>query len=89
MLWNSEFVERAARAFAERVRSEAASKGAQAQIELAFELALGRLPDPVETQAMREFLEASNRSPSGPAGLDALSQMCLVLFNLNEFVYPE
>jgi hypothetical protein len=48
------------------------------QIELAYRLALARLPTEAERRKMREFL-----------GEQPLEQLARVVFNLNEFVYPD
>jgi len=76
-LFNGEFVNLEARHFAERLRREAGTEPA-AQVDLAFRLALCRSPREVERAAMTAFLRE-----------ESLEQMCRVLFNLNEFVYPD
>ena len=48
------------------------------QIEQLYRRALGRMPTDVETQECRKFL--SQKSPQ------ALADLCLVVFNLNEFI---
>ena len=76
-LFNGEFVNTQARYLAQRLRREA-GEDAGKQIELAWRLALARPPKPGETAAMIEFLK---REP--------LEQMCRVILNWNEFVYPD
>jgi Tol biopolymer transport system component len=76
-LFNSEFTRQQTKAFAERLRREAPD-GEDQQIELAWRLALCRAPSSTELQAMREFLKE-----------ESLEQLCRVVLNLNEFVYPE
>jgi hypothetical protein len=74
-LMNGPFVERASRAFARRVESEAPT-GPEAQVERAYRLALGRAPRPGElTRAAAHVREH---------GLEALAW---VLFNSSEALY--
>ena len=99
-LFNGEFVNRQARHFADRLRREAGPAPA-AQIQLAWRLALARAPKPEELTAMQRFLaeetasqmkEATTTSKSvsaDEAAHSALTQMCRVVLNLNEFVYPD
>jgi Protein of unknown function (DUF1553)/Protein of unknown function (DUF1549) len=85
-LYNGEFVQDQARHFAERLRREAGDDPDR-QIEHAYRLALARMPSDRERQTMRAFLQAeAARSPRDDA---ALVQLCRVIFNLNEFVYPD
>jgi hypothetical protein len=51
------------------------------QIDLAFHLALCRPPSEAESHRLLEFLHSGDQT--------ALEQMCRVILNLNEFVYPE
>jgi hypothetical protein len=76
-LLNGEFTNRQARRFAERLRQEAGMEPVK-QIELAFRLALCRLPTESERARLIEFLKQ-----------ETLEQMCRVMFNLNEFVYSD
>lgn len=76
-LFNGDFVNRQAVHFADRLRKEVGDDPA-AQIDHAYRLALARKPTEREAAAMRAFLER-----------ESLSQLCRVIFNLNEFVYPE
>ena len=76
-LFNSEFTSIQSRAFAERLRNEVGGDP-DAQITRAFQLALARAPSGSERAAIRSFMET-----------DSLEQVCRVIFNLNEFVYPD
>ena len=76
-LFNGDFVNEQARHFAARLRREAGDDAA-AQITLAWRLALCRDPSPTESEQMQAFLRE-----------EPLEQVCRVIFNLNEFVYPE
>ncbi len=60
----------------ERVEHE--SVGLPAQVQRAFALALGRLPSPVEWEAL-----------VGHAQKFGLANTCRVIFNLNEFVFVD
>ncbi len=75
-LFNGDFVNRQAQHFADRLVSEAGPDPAK-QIERAYRLALARPPTSAEQNAMQEFLKR-----------ESLEQMCRVILNLNEFVYP-
>jgi Protein of unknown function (DUF1549)/Protein of unknown function (DUF1553) len=77
ILFNSEFTDTQARHFASRVKQEA-GENPDHQILHAFRLALCRTPTSRELTTMREFLER-----------ESLDQLCRVIFNLNEFVYPD
>jgi len=75
-LFNGGFVNRQARALAERLRREAGDDVSK-QIDLAFRLTLARAPTGAESKRLIAF--ASEQS---------LAEVCRVLLNLNEFVYP-
>ena len=99
-LFNGAFVNRQARHFADRLRREVGAN-LDAQIERAWRLALVRPPKTGELTAMRRFLaeETANQTKestasgkpvsSEAAAHAALTQMCRVVLNLNEFVYPD
>jgi hypothetical protein len=99
-LFNGEFVNRQAGYLADRLEAEAGDDPA-AQIELAYRLALCRPPTPEEQSALMQFLaeeagrlrvEASqSESPLSEVHARRLArvQMCRVVFNLSEFVYPD
>ncbi len=86
-LYNGEFVNRQARHFAARLQRKAGDEPAK-QIEQAFQLALCREPSETEVSAALDFLvrESNNALNSKQ---QALTQLCRVILNLNEFVYPE
>ncbi len=98
MLFKGAFVNRQARHFADRLLREAGPDPAK-QIDRAFLLALCRPPTEKERQVLTRFLqremaaqfqEAEKGTPEPAAARRrALEQMCRVIFNLNEFVYPD
>ena len=73
------------------------SAGADApnQIHLAYQLALCRKPTASETSVLSKFLQRETESllqeslDIKEAKKRALQQMCRVIFNLNEFAYPD
>jgi hypothetical protein len=75
-LMNGDFAVGQARRFAESVAKQA--QGDAARVEAAWRRALGRSPDDAERTMALDYL--------GRAGLERL---CLMLFNLNEFVYVD
>ena len=83
-LFNGEFTSRQAEVFARRLESDAGDEP-QRQIEFAYRTALARSPTVKETAAMSAFLE---RETIASGQHSALVQMCRVILNLNEFVYP-
>lgn len=82
-LLNSPELDRLARAFAQRLQAEV-GRAPVAVVERAYRLALGRAPRPDELSLGRAFLEEP-----GVSFEDTLSDFCLVLFNLDEFLYVE
>ncbi|HLQ46545.1 MAG TPA: DUF1553 domain-containing protein, partial [Planctomycetaceae bacterium] len=93
-LFNGDFVNRQARHLADRLQQEAGDDPAR-QIERAFRLTVSRGPSQIELTTMRHFLSdeanaASRTAPLSPtaARRQALEQLCRVILNLNEFVYP-
>jgi mono/diheme cytochrome c family protein len=76
-LFNGDFVNAQASHFAARLRNEAGSDK-KAQVSLAWRLALCREPNASELSTMEAFLRE-----------EPLEQLCRVILNLNEFVYPE
>jgi hypothetical protein len=83
-LFNGDFVNRQAEHFAQRLEREAGEDPAE-QIGLAFRLALCREPTAEESAAMQQFLA---REAAATDRHRALVQLCRVILNLNEFVYP-
>lgn len=77
LLMNNTFILVQSEKFAERLRREAGAD-AEAQVELAFRIALGRAPDGVEGEKALAYVRQ-----------DGLASFCHVLFNLNEFVYRQ
>lgn len=88
MLMNNEFVQEQAEHFARRLEREAGPQP-ERMIERGYWLALGRLPSAVEQEAALTFLAEQEKHHQGkPAPrLEALTDFCHVLFNLNEFIY--
>ncbi|MDZ4406044.1 PSD1 and planctomycete cytochrome C domain-containing protein [Prosthecobacter sp.] len=76
-LFNGDFVNQQAKRFAARLKREAGDDSAK-QITLAWRLALCREPTAAELTQMHRFLRE-----------ESLEQVCRVILNLNEFVYPE
>lgn len=96
-LFNSEFVVQQSNHLAQRLRAEVGDD-LTAQIDRAWRLALCRRPTTDELAVMRKFicdeneqLRSERRVAANEAELTeaALVQLCRVLFNLNEFVYPD
>jgi hypothetical protein len=76
-LFNGEFVNTQARYFARRIQREAGPDPIR-QLRLAWQLALCRAPTEIEIAQMLRFEKE-----------ESLEQVCRVIFNLNEFAYPE
>ncbi|HEV2946097.1 MAG TPA: DUF1553 domain-containing protein, partial [Gemmataceae bacterium] len=95
-LLNGELVNRQAGHFVRRLEQEAGND-AEKQIERAYYLALCRAPTQKEKTAMLEFLKREAESLAKEtfgqhptkAKQRALEQMCRVILNLNEIVYPD
>jgi len=99
-LFNGEFVNAQAQHFADRLLKEAGADSRN-QIALAWQLAFCRPPSKHEASAILEFRDQEadrlraeakkgNQSLSNAdAQKAALRQVCRVILNLNEFVYPE
>lgn len=81
LMLNSELALRLATQFADRLRTETAAP--DEQVRLAFQIAFSRDPDPTELAAAHELLATSNDAHQ------ALVDLCLALFNTNEFVYVD
>ena len=77
MMMNNNFVITQAKQFAARLRKEAGNDTA-AQVDRAFLLALGRVPNPSERTSSIEYVKG---------GPERLVEFCQAMFNLNEFVY--
>ncbi len=76
-LFNGDFAVQQAKHFAQRLSREAGDDP-QKQISLAWRLALCREPSSREIECAKQFLID-----------ESLEQLCRVVLNLNEFVYPE
>jgi hypothetical protein len=98
-LLNGDFVNRKSKHFARRLQQDAGDDP-EKQIERAYLLSLCRPPTPKEKIAMLSFLKQEagrdtettshdQASARRAAERKALEQMCRVIFNLNEFVYPD
>ena len=90
-LLNDEFVLIQSRYFAERVRQIGADP--VGQIRSAYRIALGRDPSAREMTDSRQFLEKqrAHHESKGTADppLAALTDLCNVMVNLNEFIYVQ
>lgn len=90
--FNGEFVNAQAKHFAQRLVNDAGPTFGR-QIERAFELTVCRPPTSEETAAAFAFLQGHWGDEPPAAGsaeyLRALSSLCVVLLNNNEFVYVE
>jgi hypothetical protein len=80
-LLNNEFLIQQAGRFAERLRREGGAEPRQ-WIERGFWLAVGRAPSSTEIQDASALFTPD-------VGAEALTRFCLVLFNLNEFLYVD
>jgi hypothetical protein len=86
-LFNGEFVDRQSHHFADRLIREAGNDPG-AQVRLAYRVALGRPAKPDEVATMTAFLD--REAGSAPdARREALARLARVIFNLNEFAYPD
>ena len=87
-LLNNDFILSQARAFAERVLLEAGPEQ-EAQVRAAYRIALSREPSPSELTGNVAFVNRQRdvqRNAYSPE-LEALTDLCDVIINLNEFVY--
>jgi hypothetical protein len=81
---NGSFLNRQARSLALRLKREVGDDPTK-RIDRAFQLALGRLPEPVERNRALDLIAAFSGDPaSSDRAWDAFS---LVVLNLNEFLY--
>jgi hypothetical protein len=81
---NGEFLNRQAEAFARRLRREAPGDTRE-QICLAFRLITARSPRAAEVRRGEELIDSLQRE--GVTQQRALVYFCLMVLNLNEFVY--
>ena len=89
-LFNGEFVNRQARYFARKI-AKLTEAGAPSRIDVAFRLALARSPTPLERRTLAAFLEAEEAEGRGgdEGRINALVQLCRVIFNMSEFSYTD
>jgi Protein of unknown function (DUF1553) len=90
-LLNDEFVLLQSRYFAARVRQT--SEGSTEQIKSAYRIALSREPTQNELSGSVQFIEKQRahhaRKAAADPALSALTDLCHVILNLNEFVYVQ
>ena len=91
-LYNGDFVNEQAAYFADRILREAGSDRLS-QVDRAYRIALSRPPTADEAATLTQFLKEESANPENQSKPDpdrlALTQLCRVLLNLNEFVYIE
>jgi hypothetical protein len=89
---NSPHIRGYAMNFAQRLLPALEKSPAEA-VKQGYLMAIGRLPDDLETSSTIEFLAAQEKSYSAAGKPEprklALADFCQVLFGLNEFVYVE
>jgi len=85
LMLNGEFLNKQAQIFADRLLREAGKDTAK-QVRLALYLATGRPPSEAEIRRGVDLMEALQREDGGSAEL-ARRYFCLMVLNLNEFVY--
>ncbi len=84
MLFNGDFAHQRAAAFARRIRRECGSD-LEKQVSMLFACAFGRSPSETERSECEIFLEEASTEETE----SALGDLCLALFNANEFCYLE
>ncbi|MFN0068014.1 MAG: DUF1553 domain-containing protein [Limisphaerales bacterium] len=84
---NDELLHEQAQGLAGRLITAASDDGTR--VSLAYQLALGREPDPAEAEAALRFVSAMNSraGESGASEAEAWRSFSRALFRLNEFVY--
>jgi hypothetical protein len=85
LMLNSEFINKQADIFAKRLKQEAGDK-AEDQVKLALHLAMARVPTAREVERGTRLIAALQQEDGASADV-ALKYFCLMVFNLNEFVY--
>jgi hypothetical protein len=85
-LLNSPLAREQSAAFARRLVKECGDRWEQG-VRRAWELAFGRPPSEPETERALQFL--ANRKHAGADSETALANLCLALFNANEFAYVD
>jgi hypothetical protein len=87
-LLNSDFSLSAARELATFIAGHEPSN-AEAQVRLVYERTLGRPPSDQELRAATSLLAAPSQPQSAGTPSAALVDLCLAMFNLNEFIYVD
>jgi hypothetical protein len=87
-LLNSPLAREQARAFARRLLREGGGRPEKA-VARAWLLAFGRPVTPKEAERALRFLGERTAAPADTARETALAELCLALFNANEFVYVD
>ncbi len=82
---NGDFLHKQAKRFADRLRREA-DKTVDAQVRLALQLATSREPNTAEIRRGVALIQAL-QTQDGATAETALNSFCLVVLNLNEFIY--
>ena len=86
MLFNGAFVNEQALHLADRLVREVGEDVGK-QIDHAYRLVLCRSAAPRERRMLQEYLDRQRKA--GLSSAAARQQMCRVLLNLNELVYPD
>ena len=87
LMLNGDFLNKQAGIFAERLRREA-GKNVEEQVRVGLSLAMSRQPMPAEIERGVGLIEAL-RKEDGASSEVALKYFCLMVLNLNEFVYVD
>jgi len=87
-LLNNEQIRKSAVQFAQRVITDA-GLNPEAQIERAYRLALARKPSADERGRALKFLGAASDARGDALPVEGLTDLCHVLFTLNEFIYVD
>lgn len=90
-LWslNNRSVFAQAQAFAKRVRKEAGDKPAD-WIDRAWRIALARPPSQQESTEAQELMDTlAQRAGEATEPSEVLAQLCLAIYNLNEFAFTD
>ena len=89
LMINSPFMQQRGLDFATRLLKEH-PQDENARIDTAFRLAFSRPPTPAQADQVRAFLaDQAKRVQANDRQLAALAELCLVLLNVNEFVYVD
>tara|TARA_R110002111_G_scaffold227346_1_gene288863 strand:- start:129547 stop:132627 length:3081 start_codon:yes stop_codon:yes gene_type:complete len=80
---NSQFMDRRAQVLSKKIMAKAGDDQSR-QVERAFQLVLGRVPDEAERTRSRALLQSAGSAAEQDR---RLSMLCHALLNLNEFIY--